>query len=263
MEIRNCLYRGSLNRLIKELGASQDFKLCVNQANIEKRMTDRLLVLRFLAFYERTYLKANKGLKKFLNDFLDAYRDPPQEKLAEFENEFKKAMRTSLTVFGEYGFRLRKSQSTRTSEWTPRVNAAVFQVIAVSFTKYEASHATRNADAIFEEYLDLLSVDSRWVDSVSKSTGDTERIKYAFETWNNRLEAVMRASQSNNKTRCFSLALKKEMFTQSPVCAICKQQIRLVNDAALDHEQHYWRGGRTVPENARLVHRVCNLGRPL
>jgi HNH endonuclease len=140
---------------------------------------------------------------------------------------------------------------------------AVFQVIAVSFTKYEASHATRNADAIFEEYLDLLSVDSRWVDSVSKSTGDTERIKYAFETWNNRLEAVMRASQSNNKTRCFSLALKKEMFTQSPVCAICKQQIRLVNDAALDHEQHYWRGGRTVPENARLVHRVCNLGRPL
>jgi hypothetical protein len=143
------------------------------------------------------------------------------------------------------------------------VNAAVFQVIAVSFTKYDATHVTRNADAIFEEYLDLVTRDNRWVDAVSKSTGDPDRIMYMFEVWNKRLEGVMREAGPNDKIRCFSLALKKEMFTQNPVCAICKQQIRLVNDAALDHEEHYWRGGRTVPENARLVHRLCNSARPL
>jgi hypothetical protein len=263
MEIRNCLYRGSLNRLIKVLATTEDFKLCVNQANIEKRMTDRLLVLRFLAFYERTYLKATKGLKKFLNDFLDSYRNPQESKLQEFEREFKKAMRSSLTVFGDYGFRLRKSESKRASEWTPRVNAAVFQVIAVSFSKYDANHITRQADAIFEEYLDLVTNDVKWVDAVSKSTGDPERIAYAFDTWNKRLDAVMRASEPNDSTRCFTLTLKREMFAQNPVCAICNQQIRLVNDAALDHEQHYWRGGRTVPENARLTHRLCNAARPL
>lgn len=27
---------------------------------------------------------------------------------------------------------------------------------------------------------------------------------------------------------------------------------------ALDHEGHHWRGGRTISENARLVHRYCN-----
>jgi uncharacterized protein with ParB-like and HNH nuclease domain len=262
MEIRNCLYRGSLNRLIKELAVADDLKSCVNQPNIAKRMMDRLLVLRFLAFYERTYLKATKGLKKFLNDFLDAYRNPPQTKLHEFEREFRKAMRSSVTVFGEYGFRLRKSDSKRASEWATRVNAAVFQVISVSFTQYDATHVTRNADAIFEEYLDLVTRDNRWVDAVSRSTGDPERIMYTFEVWNKRLEAVMRETGPNDKTRCFSLALKKEMFAQNPVCAICKQQIRLVNDAALDHEEHYWRGGRTVPENARLVHRLCNWARP-
>ena len=40
-----------------------------------------------------------------------------------------------------------------------------------------------------------------------------------------------------------------------------EMSITLINDAALDHEKHYWRGGKTIPENARLVHRQCNLQR--
>ncbi|WP_367997209.1 HNH endonuclease [Planktothrix pseudagardhii] len=38
-------------------------------------------------------------------------------------------------------------------------------------------------------------------------------------------------------------------------------KVTLINDAALDHEKHYWRGGKTIPDNARLVHRQCNLQR--
>jgi hypothetical protein len=262
MEIRNCLYRGTLNRLIKNLAAINEFTACLNQANISQRMTDRLLVLRFLAFYERTYRKVTKGLKKFLNDFLDEHRNPSPAKLQEFERQFKKAMAASLTVFGENGFRLRKTESTTASEWAPRVNAAVFQVVAVSFTDYDGSRLTRSADAILEEYLDLVTHDKKWIDSVSRHTSDHERITYVFETWNERLKAVMAASRSNDSKRCFSFRLKEEMFRQNPVCEICSQQIRLVHDAALDHEKHYWRGGRTVPENARLVHRLCNAVRP-
>ena len=38
MEIRNCLYRGKMNDLIKELAQFKEFKLCVNQKNIHRRM---------------------------------------------------------------------------------------------------------------------------------------------------------------------------------------------------------------------------------
>ena len=65
MEIRNCIYRGRLNDLIKELARYPAFLECVDQANINKRMYDRNLVLRFLAFYEKTYHKAQSGLKAF------------------------------------------------------------------------------------------------------------------------------------------------------------------------------------------------------
>ncbi len=55
MEIRNCLYRGSLNDLIKSLAQDSNFRKCLNQKGIEKRMHDRALTLRFLAFYEKTH----------------------------------------------------------------------------------------------------------------------------------------------------------------------------------------------------------------
>ena len=37
---------------------------------MERRMRDRMAVLRFLAFHERTYVKAKSGLKRFLNEFM-------------------------------------------------------------------------------------------------------------------------------------------------------------------------------------------------
>ena len=254
MEIRNCLYRGRLNDLIKELAQLDEFKNCVNQKNIHRRMKDRALILRFLAFYQMTYSKAKKGLKAFFNEFCETYRNPKDEKLNEFRNEFKKAMKASCTIFGDRGFRFSSTSTT--------VNASIFQVLSVSFTDYDLGALTRSADAIHEAYLDLVSTDEHWSDCISKATGGHDRISYTFETWNKRLEQVMENSEPNDSTRLFSRELKENLYEQSNICEICRQKISHVNDAALDHDKHYWRGGRTIPENARLVHRYCNATRP-
>ena len=243
MEIRNCLYRGSLNRSIGQLSSLPEFIQCISQKNISRRMDDRCLVLRFLAFYERTYLKATRGLKRFLNEFLEVYREAKDEKLKEFEQAFRKSMRASLTVFGKNGFRLRQQDKRGQVEWAPRPNAAIFQVIAVSFTQYEPSQITRAADAVLEEYLDVLATDPSWVDSVTKSTGDADRIGYAFQTWFERLDKVLSGFNTNDRKRSFSHELKEGMFQQSSTCAICGQNIKLLNDAAMDHDLHYWRAG--------------------
>jgi hypothetical protein len=262
MEIRNCLYRGSLNRLIRDLAELPEFVHCIKQENISRRMHDRLLVLRFFAFYEKTYLKATRGLKRFLNEFFETYREARDEKLNEFEQAFRKSMKASLTVFGDNGFRLRQRDRRGQGECTQRVNAAIFQVVAVSFTKYDSGQLTRAADAILEEYLDLLATDPAWIDAVTKSTGDGDRIGYAFETWFDRLKEVLSGFDKSDRKRSFSRELKEELFQQSSACALCGQDIKLLNDAAMDHDVHYWRGGKTVPDNARLVHRLCNQKRP-
>jgi len=262
MEIRNCLYRGPLNVLVKNLARNDDFITCANQNNLTKRMADRALIFRFLAFYERTHMKARLGLKRFLNEFLDTYRFANQDKLDEYEREFKKAMRACVTVFGKDAFRLRRDvESGSIGEWATRMNAAIFQVLSVSFTRYDIGQLTRRADAIYEEYVDLVSTDERWRDYVRRATGQYPRLEYVFDTWNQRLKLALADSAPNDSVRLFTRQLKEQMFQQNPNCAICGQRISLLLDAAMDHDVHYWRGGKTIPENAHLVHRHCNLSK--
>lgn len=52
-----------------------------------------------------------------------------------------------------------------------------------------------------------------------------------------------------------------DLFKENPTCAICGNGIQHIDDAAVDHIEQYWRGGKTIPENARLTHRYCNLAR--
>lgn len=262
MEIRNCLYRGKLNDLLKELAKFEAFVNCTNQKGLDKRMVDRILVLRFLAFYQMTYTKAKKGLKSFFNEFFETYRNPPDDKIREYKKEFIKSMKACHTIFGDKGFRLRRNYEKGGGEWTPRINASIFQIISTSFTEYDLGALTRNADSIFEAYVDLVTTDDKWTESVIISTGDYPRIEYAFFTWIQRLRQIMITATPNDRTRLFSRSLKEEMFKQDNTCRLCGQKIVLINDAALDHDKHYWRGGQTVPENARLVHRICNLQRP-
>ena len=265
MEIRNCLYRGSLNSLIKELAPNNSFLACLNQKRLNKRMQDRALILRFLAFYERTHSKCQFGLKRFLNEFLDTYKNASPEKIDEYRRVFDKCMKACVSVFGEAGFRLKseitKINSKSAGEWASRPNAAIFQVVATSFANYDLGQITRRADAIYEEYLDMILTDAQWVDRVRRATGESTRLQYAFESWNSRLKEVLSSEEPNDIKRLFTRQLKKELFEADPTCAICNQRVSLIDDAALDHNKEYWRGGRTVPENARITHRLCNLKR--
>jgi hypothetical protein len=262
-EIRNCLWRGKLNDLIKELALDTDFRGCAGQKGLEKRMQDRALVMRFLAFYQFTHKHAKKGLKQFIDEFLRTWQHADDAKIKEYREVFKKCMQSCLTVFGNKGFRLRtRPEKKHAGDWVSVINASIFSAVATSFTDYDRGAITRASDSIYEAYVDLVSSDETWVDAVSTSTGDYGRIQYAFETWASRLKSIMESTPPNDSTRLFSRALKQELFDQDSTCSICGQKINLIDDAALDHVRQYWQGGQTVPDNARLAHRHCNLERP-
>lgn len=56
-ELRNCLYRGRFNLALKEMAADTDFMHICGLKAPDKRMRDIELVLRFCAFYHKTYLE--------------------------------------------------------------------------------------------------------------------------------------------------------------------------------------------------------------
>ena len=271
MEIRNCLFRGTLNDLIKELAESEIFKASVGSVEkLTKRMDDRYLVLRFLAFYEKTYHKYISPLKKFLNEFWDTYKNPTEAKLVEYRQKFEHCMKASAVVFGQYGFRPKEGitkvwdenqKPESYGEWSKKINMSIFQCVAPSFAKYNLEQIAQYADQIYENYLDLVTTDKQWIDCVRKAQNDLPRVAYVFETWQRRLAEVMQDVPPNDGRRTFSKQLKKELFEQKNTCSLCGQEIKMLDDAVLDHNKHYWRGGATIPDNARLAHRFCNQSR--
>jgi len=75
-EIRNCIYGGEFNRLLKQLDQYADWRrLNKMKPNQSYRFTKQEIILRFFAFHDRT--SSYEGhLAKFLNDYMYDNRDP-------------------------------------------------------------------------------------------------------------------------------------------------------------------------------------------
>lgn len=82
-EIRNCIYAGSFNQLLKELNKNPVWmKLNRMKKEVGYRFTKQELILRFFAFHDR-YRDYKGRLARFLNDYMDDSKNPPSQFLEE------------------------------------------------------------------------------------------------------------------------------------------------------------------------------------
>lgn len=137
------------------------------------------------------------------------------------------------------------------------MNRGLFGIVMFGFTKYEKSEIIPKADAIREELLWLMTRNDEFIDSISGSGTDSPaKVELKFEIWLNCLKDLL--GTSKKEPRSFSASIKHGLFENNKSCAFCDQQIMSLDDAEVDHIEHYWRGGKTIPSNARLLHRYCN-----
>ncbi|MQW71573.1 DUF262 domain-containing protein [Sinorhizobium medicae] len=264
-ELRNCMYRGPYNDMLATL-SQNPFLLKVRHAEApHKRMEDRQLILRFLAMKRNSHLNYRGGMKQFMNREMQTHRHASPAAIKEMSRQFEDAIDCAWQVFGEHAFR-RWNAGQSASEpgtWDSKINIALWDTILYGLAFYEKRQIIHAADAIREEFLDLMTNDTTFVDYIGRSTDKPERLKYRAQAWLDRLAAVI--SVPPNETRTFSRKLKETIYKTDPSCAICNQHVSSADDGEIDHVKHYWRGGATIPENARLTHRYCNRvrgGRP-
>jgi len=261
-ELRNCLYRGKLNAALTEMAADTDFMHICGLRGPDKRMKDRELVLRFCAFFHKTYLNYKAPMKDFLNAEAFEKRDLSDEELQELKLAFKNTCQIIRSLFDQNAFkRFYKGREGRPNGfWEPKkFNASLYDVLMYSFARENKNHVFQNLDAVREALLVLMTEDQEFVDSIELSTSSVQAVTTRFDKWRTTLQAVLGVQQKEQ--RCFSYDLKKKMMDADPTCAICGQQIISIDDSAIDHIKQYWMGGKTIPENARLTHRFCNWSR--
>lgn len=263
MELRNCIYRGKYMALLKELAADSEFQKLLGLSIPDKRMKDVELVLRFAAFYHATHLRYNPPMKSFFNDDMAKYRDISDDDANKLRVDFKKAVQVVLSLFPDTAFKrfTMGHRDNPNGHWEPkRFNASLYDVQMGIFYGYEKNRIYGALDSIREGLIDLMVSDDTFNDAILIGTSEREKVKTRFNIALNRIDEIMK--ENKTQARCFSLDLKQQLFDADPTCAICGQRIQHLDDSAVDHIEQYWKGGQTIPENARLTHKYCNNSRP-
>lgn len=260
-ELRNCMYRGPYNDMLAEL-SKNEFLLRIRRATApHKRMEDRQLILRFLAMKRNSHLNYRGSMKQFMNREMLQHRLAKPGEVAEMTEWFENAIECAWTVFGEDAFRRWSPGDAANPEgqWESKLNIALWDTVLYTFAFFDRRQIVAAADAIREEFLDIMTNDEAFVEHIGRTTDKPEKVRYRAETWRMRMDKVVDVPA--NEARAFTRKLKVEMHTADPTCAICHQHIQAHEDAEVDHIVHYWRGGATIPKNGRLAHRYCNRAR--
>ncbi len=262
-ELRNCIYRGDFNKFLKKTSAYGPFLSILELEEPHPRMADVELALRFFAFYDQTYLNYPGSMKKFLNVQMGRHLNVDYATLASFEEQFKQSVSLSLSLFGDYAFRrfVPGNEEDPNGFWEAgrgqrKFNRALYDIVMYGFTRYSKSAYQSAADSIREELINLMTNDLGFIDAITRGTSGTKQVTYRFKKWLNAIDNIV--GQVNQGPRNYSSSFKKQLFDQNSTCELCEQNIMLVEDSEIHHHVHYWRGGQTLPSNARLVHRYCN-----
>jgi len=258
-ELRNTIYRGPYIELLKELERDVVFHSLVNKESFRKRMIYRGMILRFFALSEKSYLNYRSSMKQFCNKELRDNRYMVAAKKQEYVDRFNKCTELTRIVFGTNAFRrfLLGDQRNPNGKWvTTRINMAIFDIQMCGFVNYNKNQIVPKADEIREKFLDLLTNNQEFMNTVENKTNDTIVLKRRFEIWLKELAQII--GNAPPDARVFKFSDKKTLFDQEPTCKICSQQILMIEDSEVDHIIPYSKGGKTELSNGQLTHRYCN-----
>jgi hypothetical protein len=261
-ELRNCIYRGKYNNLIKELSENKDFLTLLGLDEAQKRMQQREMVLHYLAFYNQTYLKYKQPMKQYLNNDMENNKSISDERINALRQKFKESISLVRSIFGENAFRrfMPGNKEKPDGKWEKRVNMGLFEVVMCGFSRYRKNQIMPLNDVIREELIQLMVFNQGFINSISGTgTTNVDKVVNRFRIWEEALQEIVGLPKT--ETRLFDKNFKKKLFEQDPTCEICGNAIMLLEDATIDHIDQYWRGGKTIEGNARLTHAYCNMSR--
>ena len=194
-ELRNCLYRGKLNNLIKELCNNANLLNILGLKEPHKRMDDAELVLRYLAISENydwekhMVLEYKSVMKTFLNTFMKQHQNPSDEKILQLKDKFENTLDKVFSVFEQNAFR----RILETGEYYNWINKAIFDFIMLSFECYSKDSLVRNKDKIFDLLKSLPLQDADFYRAISSGTSEKNNLNYRLDKWLREMDKIINA----------------------------------------------------------------------
>jgi len=191
-ELRNSLYRGTLNQMLKDVVLTSAFRECIGTKTPRSRMVDQELALRFFALRARLP-DYRPPLKRFLNNFMNDNRNAPQDWIEAQRKTFERTMELIAQTLGHKAFRLidehgEPLRDERGKPFPRGVNRALFDAQSLAFSWVEEIGSESAMEIV--RTIGQALVDSTVRDSVQLATGDRKRLHARTMSMVRALEAA-------------------------------------------------------------------------
>ncbi len=256
-ELRNCVYRGPFNNLLAELEKDSYWRKVKGGDAPEGRFKEREIILRIFAFANRLP-QYGGNLKAFLNEYMEQYAPKTEAALKAHATMFRQTMQNIYAVFGSNSARLYEAGQSRTNNgtWDTKFSVTALDIQASALMNRSPAKVQLEAEQIRELFLFTMLTDVEMQDAISRRTGSTAQTKIRFAKFKAMVDPIIEGAIV--EPRFFEFQFRKELWNESHVCQLCKNEIHSFDDSTVDHILPYSKKGKTVAENAQLAHRGCN-----
>ncbi len=159
-EIRNCVFRGGFNKLLKEVNKNEHWRKILGKPNIDKHQKDVELILRIFSLVGAAD-KYEKPMKEFLNQAMIKHDKGDTNKVSSFIKAFEKVTEAVVNSIGEKPFHLRGPLNLAALD-------SVMSVLIENYKKIDSinlkdRYAKLKVDKNFDEYTKFNTTDSKTV----------------------------------------------------------------------------------------------------
>ncbi|TKG91475.1 DUF262 domain-containing protein [Puteibacter caeruleilacunae] len=174
-EIRHALNQGQVTEFLKRISEEDWFRECIQVS--PKRMLNKELILRFMAFYNNGYENYKPSLQQFLDDEMESLNEQATaDELALLEDKFKKTLELSKNIFNNKMF----SKALIHPERKVTLNRSLFETTTVNLALLsdDEQRILKNSPVGFlSDYKELLN-NSDFNSAITEKTNNKDNVKY-------------------------------------------------------------------------------------
>lgn len=250
-ELRNCIYRGTYNKMLVELSGNKYLPVLFKDKNDRMQYQER--ILRFFAL--RNFTEYKSSMLKTMNEYMIQHQNDDGTKIAADKELFNKTIDIIKQVLGETAFLAINRDTGKVIE---KFSGSVYDSIIIPFSFFNNHDLIAHADEIRNEINDLKQNNEEYRDNTYAATGSRKRVFGRILTVYNLLTNITGSYGNDDNSRAFSDSVRKELFHPGYICSYCGNEILSIDDAEVDHIIPFSQGGKTDISNAQLLHRHCN-----
>jgi len=166
-EVRNCIYRGSFNSLIKRLASNQKFREMISLSEINKNnMKDAELVLRVFAYSEVNDVSNYSGnYAEYLNSYMEVNREIGQGRAAHLEDLFSRSVDLIYEALGpQVAFRKPSTRFdiSQMSFAQNLINGSIFESQMIAVLRLVEAQSALTAAQLRDRLLGAFAVEDYW-----------------------------------------------------------------------------------------------------